>query len=94
MVLGHPPSSDPALTPGVQRAQAGGSAHPSRGPGFELGRAHTGPVQAGRLYMSREVLYSQGNRGKVSNSRKQEMVSTEIFFGVKKLGHTFYMMFF
>ena len=47
-------------------------------------RARTRPVQAGRLYMSREVLCSQGNRGKVSNSRKQEMVSTETFFWDKE----------
>lgn len=43
--------------------------------------------------MSQEVLCRQGNRGKVSNSRKQEMVSTETFWDKETWPHILYDVF-
>ena len=43
--------------------------------------------------MSQEVLCGQGNRGKVLNSHKQEMVSTETFWDKETWPHILYDVF-
>ena len=93
MVPSHPPSSDPRLDLRAVKEPGQEPAHTLLAARSLSWGGHARGCQSRMALMSQEVLCSQGNRGKVSNSLKQEVVSTETFWDKETWPHILYDVF-